>query len=81
MIFSNGCLWFAQLILYNSKMDKRVFEALVKQYNKEAITNIVGDKVWQYTADEMNQNTLSLLLLLENTFAIGMVTAYYRKLK
>ena len=81
MIFSNGCLWFAQLILHNSKMDKRVFEALVKQYNKEAITNIVGDKVWQYTADEMNQNTLSLLLLLENTFAIGMVTAYYSKLK
>ena len=81
MIFSNGCLWFAQLILQNSKTDKRVFEALVKQYNKEAITNIVGDKVWQYTADEMNQNTLSLLLLLENTFAIGMVTAYYRKLK
>ena len=73
MIFSNGCLWFAQLILQNSKTDKRVFEALVKQYNKEAITNIVGDKVWQYTADEMNQNILSLLLLLENTLAIGMV--------
>lgn len=33
MIFSNGCLWFAQLILHNSKTDKRVFEALVKQYN------------------------------------------------
>lgn len=46
MIFSNGCLWFAQLILQNSKTDKRVFEELVKQYNKEAITNIVGDKVW-----------------------------------
>ncbi len=24
---------FAQLILHNSKTDKRVFEALVKQYN------------------------------------------------
>ncbi|WP_392560374.1 hypothetical protein [Orbus mooreae] len=65
-----------------AKAKQEAYEALVKQYGKEQFTNIVGDKLWHFTADDMNKsrNTLSLSPSLDKV-EISIVTDQYRQPK
>lgn len=71
-----------QSMTYTAKAKQDVYEALVKQYGKEQFTNIVGDKVWHFTADDVNKsrNILSLSPSLDK-IQISIVTEQYRQPK
>lgn len=71
-----------QSIPYTAQANKRVYEELVKQYGKEEFTNIVGNKMWHFTADDVNKSRIILSLSPpSDKIEISIVTEQYRQPK